>query len=255
MRGRTATATTPAAAPPAAPPPPSPGIAFFDFDHTLIHGDAGPLFGRHLYLHHRRSLGRLRSWARYAPFVAWMTIQAALYRVGAVRRSRIVRSAYKGLRGVPAALFRDEMDRFVDAAIPQRIYPRMVEEMRAHAAAGRRCVVVTTGIEELVGRTLRHFPPGVDLLGCKLLERDGRLTGRVRGPLYGVDKANIVTAYARASGAALADCHAYSDHWSDKHMLEVVGHPVAVNPRGRLERAALRRGWRVLRLDPPASPA
>ncbi len=240
-------------------------FAFFDFDNTLIHGDAGPLFGKYLFWHRhaaiearRHGLGRFwakcRLWGRYAPFMVWMGINAGLYKLRFRRRSSLVRTAYKGLKGVPVDDFNAYVDGFVDFAIPGRVYPEMAQEVRKHQAAGRRCVIITTGMEPLVARCLRHLPPGVDLIGCRLLERNGRLTGHVVGPLFGVDKANILDAYCRASGVRPADCHAYSDHWSDKHMLEAVGRAVAVNPRGRLRRHAQAMSWRIVmpRLDAEA---
>ena len=48
-----------------------------------------------------------------------------------------------------------------------------------HLEAGRRCVIPTTGMEVLVANALRHFPPGVEVIGCILHEKKGRLTGRV----------------------------------------------------------------------------
>jgi alcohol-forming fatty acyl-CoA reductase len=228
------------------------GVAFFDFDNTLIHGDAGPLFGQHLYVDHRRERGFVRTYARYLPFFSWMSVQAAFYKAGAVRRSTIVRNAYRGLKGVPVAHLNAALADFVADVIPQRRYPEMVREITQHQAAGRRVVVVTTGMEVLVRLALQHFPPGIDVIGCRLAERNGRLTGKVTGTLYGVDKANILTAYTRALGMSLEDCWAYSDHYSDKEMLEVVGHGVAVNPRGALRRLAKKRGWTILDLPEPA---
>ncbi|TML58732.1 MAG: hypothetical protein E6G17_12090 [Actinobacteria bacterium] len=38
---------------------------------------------------------------------------------------------------------------------------------------------------------------------------------------------------------------AYADSTSDLPMLEAVGHPVAVNPEGKLFAIARRRGWHV----------
>ena len=35
------------------------GAAFFDFDNTLIHGDAGPLFGEDLFAARRARRSRL----------------------------------------------------------------------------------------------------------------------------------------------------------------------------------------------------
>jgi HAD superfamily hydrolase (TIGR01490 family) len=233
------------------------GVVFLDFDNTIIHGDAGPLFGWYLFRWRRHELegrfwARMRLWGRYIPFLSWMGVQAGLYKLHARRRSSIIRASYKGLRGVDARQFYGLMEDFAREAIVPRLYSEMVEEMRRHQAAGRRCVVVTTGMEALVRRVLDHVDPGIGLIGCRLLERKGRLTGRVVGPLFGVDKANILDAYARALGAPLADCWAYSDHWSDKHMLEAVGHPVAVNPRGRLLRLAKRSGWPVLHPPRPS---
>ncbi|MCA1818627.1 MAG: HAD-IB family phosphatase, partial [Halobacteriales archaeon] len=210
-----------------------PAIAFFDFDNTLIDGDAGPLFGWYLFLWRRHELEghpwhRLRLWLSYVPFATWMGLQAVFYKLGAVRRSTIVRAAYKGLRGAETDRFLGLMRQFAEEAIVPRIYPTMVAEVRSHLRAGRQCVVLTTGIEPLVRHVLDRIDPSVRLIGCRMRTKGTHLTGRVDGPLYGVDKANILHAYARALGVEPSDCWAYSDHLSDRHMLEAVGHPVAV---------------------------
>lgn len=225
------------------------GVAFFDFDNTLIDGDAGPMFGRSLFsarLHARSRWGRARLRARYAPYIAWMALQALLYKVHARRRSSLVRSAYRGLKGVPATEFDPLLEQFVDREVPGRIYPEMRSIVEEHLAAGRRCVVITTGMEPLVKRAVRHLPAGVEVIGCRMILVRGKLTGRVVGPLFGVDKANILDAYCRAIAVDPADCWAYSDHYSDKQMLEAVGHGVAVNPKGRFRRLAKRMGWVIL---------
>lgn len=233
------------------------GIAFFDFDNTLIHGDAGPLFGWYLFLWRRHELEghrwkRLRLWLRYVPFASWMGIQALFYRLGAVRRSTLVRASYKGLRGVPVEGFYALMSDFAKEILVPRLYPGMAAVVRGHLDAGRRCVVVTTGMEALVRHVLDAVDPRIELIGCRLRSRNGKLSGHVDGPLFGFDKANILHAFARALGAKPADCWAYSDHWSDKHMLEAAGHPVAVNPRGRLGRRARKMGWLVIEERPPS---
>jgi HAD superfamily hydrolase (TIGR01490 family) len=236
------------------PPPAKPtGVAFFDFDNTLIHGDAGPLFGRSLFrarLHDSSLLGRIRLRARYLPYILWMALQAALYKVRARRRSSLVRSAYRGLKGVPLAQFDRLLASFVDAEIPGRIFPELRAHVQRHLDAGRRCVIVTTGMEPLVRRALLHLPDGMEVIGCRMQARKGKLTGKVVGPLFGVDKANILDAYARALGVATADCWAYSDHLSDRQMLEAVGHGVTVNPKGRFRRLAQRNGWDILEPAP-----
>lgn len=225
------------------------GCAFFDFDNTIIEGDAGPLFGRSLFsaqLHERTLWGRARLRARYAPYILWMGVQAALYKVRARRRSSLVRSAYRGLKGIRADELGPLMASFVEREIPARIFPELRRHIEEHQAAGRRCVIITTGMEPLVVRAVRHLPPGVEVIGCRLMARKGKLTGRVEGPLFGVDKANILDAYCRALGIDPRSCWAYSDHVSDRHMLDAVGHAVAVNPKGRFRKHAQRAGWTIV---------
>ncbi|MHB8633606.1 MAG: HAD family hydrolase [Thermoplasmatota archaeon] len=226
-------------------------MAFFDFDNTLIEGDAGPLFGWYLFLWRRHELEghrwrRLWLWTRYLPFIAGMGVQLVFYRFGAVRRSTIVRASYQGLKRVPAAAFYGLMDEFAEEALVPRIYPEMRAELLRHMAQGGRCVVVTTGIEVLVRKVLDRIDSRIELIGCRMIAKKGCLTGDVEGPVYGLDKANIIHAFARALGVPLEKCAAYTDHWSDKHMLQIVGTPVVVNPRGRLLRLARRRGWVIL---------
>ena len=238
------------------PHPRSAGIAFFDFDNTIIHGDAGPLFGRTLYgkrRAERKRMARAVLFVRYLPYIAAMGVQAGLYKLHARRRSNIVRSAYKGLRGEDAREFYRAMERFADERVAPRIYPEVARRIARHHAAGTTCVIITTGMEPLVEQCVRHLPAPVTVIGCHLLERNGRLTGKVTGPLFGVDKANILKAYCKALRVDPKDCWAYSDHWSDKHMLEAVGHGVTVNPRGALLKMARAKGWEILTPKPPAN--
>ncbi|MFA5944885.1 MAG: HAD-IB family phosphatase [Candidatus Thermoplasmatota archaeon] len=240
----------------AKPKTPPPGVAFFDFDNTLIHGDAGPLFGRSLFsaqLHAHGLWGRVKLRARYAPYIASMGLQAGLYKLKARRRSSLVRSAYRGLKGVETAELDPLMAAFVDREISDLVFPEMREIVIQHQAAGRRCVIITTGMEGLIGRAARHIAPGIEVIGCHLLDRKGKLTGKVVGPLFGVDKANIIGAYCRALGVDPKACWAYSDHMSDKHMLEAVGHGVAVNPKGTFRKLAKQNRWDILDLPVPTA--
>lgn len=245
--------------PGAKPRTPKPtSLAFFDFDNTIIHGDAGPLFGRALFGRRRaarKRMARAALFLRYLPFISGMAVQAGLYKLHARRRSSLVRSSYKGLRGTESKDFYDSLQAFVDESVAPRVYPEIAERIRQHAADGVPCIIITTGMEPLVERCVRHLPAPVHVIGCNLLEKGGRLTGKVEGPLFGVDKANILKAYCKALGVDPADCWAYSDHWSDKQMLEAVGHGVAVNPRGQMLQAARRKGWEILTPGPPAGVA
>ena len=75
---------------------------------------------------------------------------------------------------------------------------------------------------------------------------DGKYTGRAERALHAEAKADCVRAVAEREGFDLAECTAYSDSHTDLPFLEVVGHPVAVNPDRALRRVAAERGWPVL---------
>lgn len=225
-------------------------VAFFDFDNTIIEGDIGPLFGQHIFNEtkkQRSARKRGHLYARYIPHIAWVGLQSALYKARALRRSRLVRSAYKMLRGIPVADYYPQMDAFVKEAIPQRIYQEVRAEIERHLHEDRRVVIITTGVEQLVKRCLPFLPEGIEVIGCRLREKNGKLTGEVDGPLFGADKANIMDAYCRAAGFHLSDCWAYTDHYSDHQMLDVVQNGVCINPRRRLEALAKQKNWRVMR--------
>lgn len=230
------------------------GIAFFDFDNTLIDGDVGPLFGQHMFdtakasikehPNHRREL--TQHYTKFVPHLLWVGVQTGLYKARALRRSRLVRSAYRMLRGVPAKVYYGEMEGFVQENIPARVFPEMVDIIKEHQSAGRKVVIITTGLEKLVQHCLQFFPPGIEVIGCHLEEKDGEFTGEVTGPLFGADKANIMDAYCRAAGVSLANCWAYTDHFSDYQMLDAAGHGICIRPRSRLDKMAKQKGWEIL---------
>jgi phosphoserine phosphatase len=76
---------------------------------------------------------------------------------------------------------------------------------------------------------------------------EGVYPGELDGPFcYGQGKVEAIVELARWEGLDLHQCYAYSDSASDLPMLSAVGHPVAVNPDGRLERHARSHGWPVV---------
>ena len=90
---------------------------------------------------------------------------------------------------------------------------------------------------------------GVDRLIATDYEEDeqGVFTGNLIGKwLWGPDKAEAVERFAEREGISLDDSYAYSDSYFDRHLLEIVGYPRAVNPDAMLRAYAVRKGWPVL---------
>ena len=125
------------------------------------------------------------------------------------------------------------------------VYDEAVDLIEEHHAAGRDVIIVSTSGAEMVE------PIGV-LLGAdhvvatRMEVADGKYTGKIRFYAYAENKAKAISDLARKRGYDLASSYAYSDSETDAPMLEVVGHPFAVNPDRGLRKLAEERGWPIL---------
>lgn len=238
--------------------------AFFDFDHTLLHGDAGMIFGRTLMEYsfergiHLRGRERTNHVIATGAHIAGNVGKGMFYRslnaVGIMKRSELIERLYRMLKDLPAEEMGRRMERVWNERIRQRLYPEMVALLDKHRKAGRRIVIVTTGMRELVLHATKTLGDDIEVIGVEMHAKDGVWLGSVEGPLYGVHKADAVRAWALQHNVDLKQCYAYSDHYSDAAFLGLVGHPVAVNPDLRLRLLARKKGWRVVNVLPPAGP-
>jgi HAD superfamily hydrolase (TIGR01490 family) len=248
------------------PPGPPRSAAFFDFDKTLLHGDAGVIFGWALldWMWKQAAKFPLGSAERRkyergvqlnaARIIAKGAAMRTLNVVGILKRSRMVELSYEFLEGFAADEMSREMARAWHERIEARLYPKMREVLDDHRKAGRRIVIVTTGLQELIEHARSVLGEDIEVIGARMqVSPDGHYLGRVVGPLYGVHKAQAVRAWAQANGVDLTESYAYSDHFSDVAFLEAVGHPIAVNPTLRLQMHARKKGWNVLWVMPPST--
>ena len=115
-----------------------------------------------------------------------------------------------------------------------------------HRHAGRATFIVSASPVELV-QPLAQALGMTAGIGTRSEIVDGVYTGELAGPFcYGDGKVEAIAELARWEGLDLGQCYAYSDSASDLPMLRAVGHPVAVNPDGRLERIAHDQGWPIV---------
>jgi HAD superfamily hydrolase (TIGR01490 family) len=139
-------------------------------------------------------------------------------------------------------------------ALNVEVLPRLLARLRPearrlldrHRHAGRDTYIVSAAPQEIV-EPLAHSLGMTSGIGTRSLVVDGRYTGELQGPFcYGDGKVEAIRELADWQGYDLSQCYAYSDSASDLPMLEAVGHPVAVNPDGKLERHARRNGWPIV---------
>jgi len=158
----------------------------------------------------------------------------SFYRHGLINRSQAARGAFTQLVFRAAGADHQQMERIKEQLLD------------AHNQAGRDVIIVSTAGQEMVG------PIGASgIIATQMRHAGGRYTGEVEFYAYGEGKAQRIRQLAVERGYDLTDCFAYSDSVTDLPMLEVVGHPHAVNPDRLLRKAAMARGWPVLAFAGP----
>lgn len=219
--------------------------AFFDLDKTILAKSSSFAFAR--------------------PF----------YRGGLIGRSDVMRSAYAQFIYLASGADHDQMesmreymsnlvkgwdvekvssivDETLDSIVDPIVFEEAIELIAFHKAAGRDVIIISssgTEIVEPIGLRL-----GADLaIGTQVAVEDGKYTGEILFYAYGEGKADAMRQLARDRGYDLSASYAYSDSHTDLPMMEIVGHPVAVNPDTELRKLAVERNWPIVDFAKPVA--
>lgn len=212
--------------------------AFFDLDRTLISGASAFPIGVEAW---RQGLAGNKDIANWA-----VSALGFLLLGDRGEASDDARTAFLSqIEGTSA----DAMDTLGTSVLPKlvaRVRPESKKLLKMHRESGRDTWIVSaspTVIVEPLARAL-GMTGGLGTSG-KVVQ--GHYTGELDGPfMYGVGKAEAIEKLASERGYDLERCYAYSDSLSDLPMMELVGHPVAVNPDGPLDDVSHERGWPVV---------
>ncbi len=215
-------------------------LALFDLDNTLLRGDSDHAWGEFL--------------------VEKGAVDAERF---AYENDRYYKAYVEGTLDIfefleqhqlrPLALHdRATLDRWRAEFIERKIRPLITAAARAlvarHRAQGDTPVIITATNRFLTAPISTEF--GVEhLLATDPEEIDGRFTGKVAGtPCYREGKVTRLRAWMNAHALTLHNSWFYSDSHNDLPLLNLVSHPVAVNPDDVLLRHARACGWPVLDL-------
>ncbi|KAA1432838.1 HAD-IB family hydrolase [Mycolicibacter arupensis] len=132
------------------------------------------------------------------------------------------------------------------------IFAEAAELIADHKLCGRDVVVVSASGEEIVAPIARALG-ATHAMATRMVVADGKYTGEIAFYCYGEGKVQAIRELAAREGYPLEHCYAYSDSITDLPMLQVVGHPSAVNPDRALRKEALAHGWPILTFSRPVS--
>ncbi|MBR4333079.1 MAG: HAD family hydrolase [Clostridia bacterium] len=199
-------------------------FAFFDFDGTLISGDS------------------IVAFVRYAREQGFMPrrefLRAMLSAVGfvlGVKNAADSKNAALRFRMKLSPADREALDRdFVRDCLLPRVYPQGKACLELHRQAGRATVLVTASTENYMRFAAEAL--GFSALLATPLNPDGTVGENCKGE----EKPRRIRDWLRQQGleADFAASYAYGDSKSDLPMLLLCGHPVQVNPKKALRKAA-----------------
>jgi len=215
--------------------------AFFDLDRTIIGGSSVFTFG---WVAYRNGMIPRRQLIHDAT----SALAFKLFGASDEKSERVKDQVLEGIKGTKLSDLRELGDEILD-----RLLDGVRRESRGlidlHSAAGRDTYIVSASPIEII----QDFAEALDMtaaIGTVSEIVDGVYTGRLAEPFcYGEGKAVAIAKIASEYGYDLDQCYGYTDSLSDLPMLEIVGHPVAVNPDRALESIARTRGWPIIEFN------
>ena len=236
-----APAADPLAAIAKATPGPAVG-AFFDLDGTLVAG----------FTPTAHAADRLRRGQARIGEVLGVVEASLRYKLGRMQFGPLLTRAATYLRGESLAELDEVCERLFTEHIEGRIYPVMRAVVDAHRERGHTLVLSSSALSIHVRPVARDL--GIEHMVCNTfeLDDDGLLTGRVNRPVvWGRQKAEAVQRFCDTRGVDMARSYFYADGDEDVPLMQLVGNPRPVNPRGALAELAQSHGWPVLRVSAP----
>ncbi|MEP7272341.1 MAG: HAD-IB family hydrolase [Acidobacteriota bacterium] len=142
----------------------------------------------------------------------------------------------------------------LDEEISPRLLPAALTRLRWHQASGHQVALLSGTLDLLLA-------PLADRLGVRAVSATNletvaqQVTGRiVGGHPFGEGKVDRLRELGRRFAFDPKSSFAYGNHYTDRHFLEKVGHPVAANPDRQLRQLAHMRGWLIEDFTTPIKP-
>ncbi len=119
--------------------------------------------------------------------------------------------------------------------------------LRDHAQAGHAIILVSAMLKPTLA-VLGERLGVTGVVGTDVEIQQGIYTGRIIPPVcMGIEKDRLTRRFIAEKGQEIdfAASYAYADSISDRALLEMVGHAVAVYPDAQLAALATRQGWEI----------
>ena len=219
--------------------------AFFDMDKTLIDENSGSL-----YMKHRYERGEISALELAKGLGAYLQYKAGILDIVSWTKEMLAEFA-----GRIVSEIESEADDWMIEELIAHLYPEARSLVEHHQDEDHLVAIVSGSTDFVVNPLARYL--GIDhVLATRLEQEGGCFTGDVVEPIcFEEGKVHWLSHLVTEHDIDLARSWFYTDSITDIPLLELVGHPVVVNPDPRLYREAARRRWPVRMFASPGEPS
>jgi HAD superfamily hydrolase (TIGR01490 family) len=214
-------------------------LAIFDLDNTLLNGDSDYLWGQFLA---QQGLVDASSYEKenqrfYDEYVK-----------GTLDIFEFLEFSLKPLSQIEMSQLALLHAKFMDECIRPLITGQSRALIEQHKANGDKLLIITATNLFITAPIAREL--GIeDILATEPEIVDNHYTGKVVGtPCFREGKVERLSLWLKQTGQNLAGSYFYSDSHNDLPLLEMVTHPVAVDPDETLLAHAEMKGWNIISL-------
>jgi HAD superfamily hydrolase (TIGR01490 family) len=211
-------------------------LAFFDLDHTITSAVSGRELAKEAF---RKGL------LKQAGLVGALLLSVA-YKTKLISPVKAINRMGMWVKGLPVEAIEKLSAEVCESILIPSVYEEARNEINFHAANDARVVMLSSTLIP-VGRYMSGNLGIHDILCSGLETADGLLTGKPDGAFcFGEEKVRRMKEHCERNNSKLQDAWYYADAYSDIPALSIVGHPVCINPERRLEKVAIKKGWKIL---------
>ncbi len=214
-------------------------LAIFDLDNTLIDGDSDYSWGQ--FLVEKGLVDADRYQQKNESFYQD-------YRQGKLNIAEFLRFSLQPLTQHSRSSLLKLRDQFMTSCIELMVLPKAIEQVESHRLANHQLLIITATNRFVTEPIAERF--GIkNLLATEPEQKNGRFTGRIVGqPCFQHGKIEHLNTWLAEQKINSAETWFYTDSHNDLPLLEVVNHPIAVDPDEHLEIMAKKRDWQQISL-------
>lgn len=214
-------------------------LAIFDLDNTLLSGDSDYLWGQFLVENN------IVDGQRYQQANQDFYVQ---YLAGTMDIFKFLELQLKPLADNALA----DLYRWRDQYLAEKIDPIILSAGRdliaKHQQQGATLLLITA-TNSFIAKPIADKLGIGNLIATEPEMIDGIYTGNVTGiPCYQQGKVERLSDWLSKQSHALEGSYFYSDSHNDLPLLNLVAHPIAVDPDSKLQAIAQQQGWKIISL-------